>query len=137
MLKSIAFIVGLVVLAQCSSNNNSSKSAPSDIAGSTVLSALTSSQLGEICDWGASYYGGYGKTYTCDDAGSTTSDGANQAACIAQLQTQLAGCTAMANATYQQLLNCLQPAYANNNVCTADTVISTSTACTFLQGSGC
>ena len=81
----------------------------SGVDGNKPLSALTTEEIGAVCDWAASLYGGYGKSVSCGNGG-TTSSKASRAACMAE-----AGFTSC-SATVYQLEGCGQ---AVHDVCLA------------------
>lgn len=78
----------------------------SGVAGSKPLNQLTTDEVGKLCDWGASLYGGYGKTVTCSD-GSTSNSPDSRDQCVSS--TPYKSCTA----TVGQLEPCLVKLHAS------------------------
>jgi hypothetical protein len=61
---------------------NSSDAGFPPIDRNTEISTLDNAQLGELCDWSVTQFGGYGAMASCTN--SMRSQPANQAVCIAQ-----------------------------------------------------
>ncbi len=58
----------------CSSSDDGGSHGSSGVAGSKPLSTLTADELGSLCDWVASLYGGYGMKKTCSDGTFSSSE---------------------------------------------------------------
>ena len=85
-----ALIVGGILLWNLGCGGGSMPATTSGVSESKPVNQLTTDDLGKICDWSASLYGGYGKTKTCSD-GTTSSSRANRDACV---QSTYKTCTA-------------------------------------------
>ena len=115
MFKRCVLCFGMAALiASCggSDGGGDTTNPPSNITSSATMGTLSTAQLGELCDWAASYYGGYDKTVVCSQSASASSK-ASQADCVQRLQEEIAGCASFKNATYAQLLNCYEVVLSN------------------------
>lgn len=64
-MKTLTFTLVLsTFLAGCGGDDDEPP-ASSPVEGTKPMSALTTAEKTELCDWGASLFGGYGKTRTC------------------------------------------------------------------------
>ena len=78
----------------------------SGVASSKPLDQLSTDELGKLCDWGATLFGGYGKTVTCSD-GTNSNSPASHDQCVSSTPYQ--SCTA----TVGQLEPCLVKIHAS------------------------
>jgi hypothetical protein len=104
-----AGLIGLVMAwsltAACGGDSGSG------VPGNTPLGQLTADDVVRLCDWGASLYGGYGRSKSCSDGNTAHSDSSRDA-CVASASTFPASCIA----TVADLEGC---ARAIHDVCEA------------------
>src|SRR3954465_3949188 len=81
---ALVLMLSLLVTSCSSDSDDGGDSTPgaSGVAGNKKLSELNADDIGKLCDWGASLYGGYGMEVTCDD-GSTSRTQSSREACTA------------------------------------------------------
>ena len=85
----------------------------SGVNGNKPLSTLTADERRRLCDWGASLYGGYGKTTVCVDGSTQVRTNASREDCLSEGDASgFASCAA----TVSQLEACGR---AIHHACTA------------------
>jgi hypothetical protein len=89
----VAVLLAVVSSLGCGGGSSPSGAAGSSgVTGTKTLAALSAAEKGQICDWTASLYGGYGKTVTCAD--STIDGPESQADCLAVSAALSPSCSA-------------------------------------------
>jgi hypothetical protein len=87
-------------LVACGSDNDGGGS--SGVTGSKQLSALSAAEVGNICDWAAAKYGGYGHEISCGK--DTDSTWSSQSVCVNDFTSSFVNCK---NGTVAQLEGCV------------------------------
>ena len=86
-----AFILFLATCASCGPDGGGSTSTGSGIPRSTTFAMLSSAQAGAECDYLNGKQGGYGRSVTCSDGSTETTDD-SKASCVADAPAVGAAC---------------------------------------------
>jgi hypothetical protein len=76
--------VGGLLAASCRGGSGGSVGNSSGVPRSSTIGSLDSSQAVTLCDWENAKQGGYGRSITCPDGSTQTTD-ADRATCVSQV----------------------------------------------------
>ncbi|HXJ22778.1 MAG TPA: hypothetical protein VMT03_21350 [Polyangia bacterium] len=103
----------------CGSSGGGGAGNSSGVPRSSTIASLTTTQSATLCDWEDAKQGGYGRTVTCTDGSTRTTD-TNQAECIAGMGYAKTLCPTLTVADVEDCANAI-----GANLCE----ISTDPAC--------
>ena len=88
---------------------SSSSSGPGDSSGvprASTVASLSASQAATLCDWENAKQGGYGRSVTCGDAGTRTTD-TNQQECVMGMSYTKTACPTLTVANVEDCANAI------------------------------
>lgn len=89
-------LIGILIAAMggalsCGSGSSSGPGNSSGVPRASTVGSLSASQAATLCDWTNAKQGGYGRTVTCPDGSTRTTD-TNQAECVAGASVAQTAC---------------------------------------------
>jgi hypothetical protein len=117
-------LIGILVAAtggalSISCGSSSGPGTSSGVPRTSTIGSLSPAQAATLCDWVNAKQGGYGRSVTCSDGSTTTTD-ANQAECVAGSAAAQTYCPTLTVADTEDCTNAI-----GTNLCE----ISTASAC--------